>query len=70
MQRIKRINHLVREESSSSRNSFGDPSGPSSHVFSLTIIKEDSSRRDALERCRNETNSEWDVWPECQLVYL
>ena len=57
--------HLVKEESSSSRNSFGDPSGPSSHVFSLTIIKDVSSRRAAFERCRNETSSEWDMWPKC-----
>jgi hypothetical protein len=62
--------YLVKLLSSSSKNSFATPSGPSSQVFSLTIIKDASSLRAAFDRRRKSTNSEWDVWPDISSLFV
>jgi hypothetical protein len=61
--------YLVKLLSSSSKNSFAVPSGPSSQVFSLTIIKDSSSLKAAFDRRRKSTSSEWDVWPDISSCY-
>ena len=61
--------YLVKLLSSSSKNSLAVPSGPSSQVFSLTIIKDSSSLKAAFARRRKSTNSEWEVWPDISFCH-